>query len=337
MRLRRSDLTRPGYHRVRRGAGFRYLDADGRAVPEVDRLRIAALAIPPAWREVWISPHPNGHIQAVGTDDAGRRQYLYHQQWRTDRDRVKHARALRLSRRLGAVRQAVSADLVRPRLDRRRVTAVALRMLDYGVFRVGGEAYLAEHGSHGVATLLRDHVRVRRGQVLFDFPAKGGLQRTVTFADEPLARAVTALRRARSGSERLLVFLGPHGWQELRADAVNETFKLLAGPAYSVKDLRTWQGTVVAAVAFAQVERPGSKAARTRAEREVMQTVAEELGNTPAVARRSYVDPVVVERFGQGRTIARTLRRLGYQRLPDLAQPRVRLPVEAAVARLLRD
>jgi DNA topoisomerase I len=333
MRLRRSDLRRPGLSRRRRGSGWSYVDADGHPVDAETRQRISSLVIPPAWQDVWISPYPNGHIQAVGTDAAGRRQYLYHEQWRLTRDELKHARVLTLARRLPKVREAIQADLVRPQLDRDRVLATALRMLDYGLFRSGNESYTEDNGSHGVATLLREHVVARRDQVAFDFPAKSGVARSLTLVDAPLADAVRALRRARTGTDRLLVYRCDGGWGEIHADTVNERFKELAGADYTVKDLRTWRATVVAAMEFSRLDHPSTKAARTRAERAVMQAVAQELGNTPAVARSSYVDPRVVETFGRGQTIARALSRIGTD---DLTDPDVRLAVERAVIRLLK-
>jgi DNA topoisomerase I len=333
MRLRRSDLQRPGLSRRRRGSGWSYVDADGHPVDAETRQRISSLVIPPAWQDVWISPYLNGHIQAVGTDAAGRRQYLYHEQWRLTRDELKHARVLTLARRLPKVRQAIETDLMRPGLDRDRVLATALRMLDYGLFRSGNESYAEDNGSHGVATLLREHVVARRDQVAFDFPAKSGVARSLTLVDEPLADAVRALRRARTGTDRLLVYRCERGWGEIHADTVNERFKELAGADFTVKDLRTWRATVVAAMEFSRLEHPGSKAARTRAERTVMEAVAQELGNTPAVARSSYVDPRVVETFGRGQTIAPALSRIGTD---DLTDPEVRLAVERAVIRLLK-
>ena len=332
MRLRRSRPDGPGLRRLRRGRGFSYVDVSGNPVDPQARARISGLAIPPAWRDVWICPWPNGHIQAIGTDDAGRRQYLYHEAWHSSRNQAKHVRVLTLARGIHAVREAVEADLLTSALGRERVLGVALRMLDYGVFRTGGEAYAAANGTHGVATLLREHVCLHRGEVVFEYVAKGGLQRSVSLRDEPLAAAIRSLRRARCDSDRLLVYREGRQWREVHAEDINARFKELAGPDYTVKDLRTWRATVVAAVALAQAEAPRSKAARTRAERAAMELVAEELGNTAAVARRSYVDPRVIEHFGAGRTIAAALKRLGGD---DLMVPEVRVGVERAVVRLL--
>jgi DNA topoisomerase IB len=334
MRLRRSNLEEPGIRRQRRGSGFRYLDPNGDLVGADTRQRISALAIPPAWTDVWIAPYANGHIQAVGTDDAGRRQYLYHEHWRLSRDREKHARVLRLARRLPAIREAVEQDLTAKGLGRERVLAAALRMLDYGVFRTGGEEYLEDYGTHGVATLHREHATVRSGDIEFEFPAKGGLDRSAVLSDETLAAAVTAMKRSKTDSDRLLVYRTTSGWCEVTADEVNARFKVLAGDDFTVKDLRTWQATVIAAIALAEADPPTSKTARKRVERQALEVVAEELGNTPAVARKSYVDPNVFEAFTRGRTIERALSRIGSN---DRSDPAIRLRIERAVIRLLSE
>ena len=252
MRLRRASVDRPGFSRRGRGTGFSYLDADGKVIRDAEVVeRIRALAIPPAWRDVWICPYPNGHIQAVGTDEAGRRQYLYHEQWRTDQDADKHERVRRLVPRLPAFRKAVDRDLCAKGLNRERVLAVALRMLDYGVFRTGNTQYAEEYGSRGAATLLRDDVQVKKGQLVFDFTAKGGVRRTLELEDSKLVAAVTALKRSRHKNPLLLVYRDRDGWHEITADQINERFHELVGDGYTVKDLRTWTATVHAAVALA--------------------------------------------------------------------------------------
>ncbi|WNV89379.1 DNA topoisomerase IB [Umezawaea sp. Da 62-37] len=307
MRLRRSALNGPGWHRGRRGRGFTYTDGDGNKLDAEARQRVADLVIPPAWRDVWICPYPNGHVQAVGTDDAGRRQYLYHERWRSERDEEKHDRVLGLVPRLPAFRAEVGRMMGGSGLGADRVFGTALHLLDRGVFRVGGESYAQENGSHGVATLLCSHVEVSGDEVGFRFPAKSGIEFVRSVRDGALARVVRALRRGRSGEDRLLVYREGRKRCEVHSDEVNERFKGLVGEEYSVKDLRTWHGTVSAAVGFsgvfAEVGLPGSKAGVRRVEAEVMRRVAEELGNTPAVARKSYVDPRVVGAFEGGRVI----------------------------------
>ncbi len=327
MRLRRADPNRPGIRRVRHGRGFRYLDVAGAPVDAEVVARIKDLVIPPAWTDVWISPDPNGHLQAVGTDDAGRRQYLYHPEYRRKQDASKHERVRELARRLPAVRAAVAEDLRGSGLTRRRVVAAALRMLDHGVFPTGGEEYATQNGSQGVATLNRDDVRIRAGVLTFRFTAKGGQDREITLADPLLATVVAALRRSRPpGIERLLTYRAEDGWHEVHAADVNARFKQLAGDDYTVKDLRTWHATVLAAVTLG-LPVPGTATERQRTVRSALAEVAAELGNTPAVARGSYVDPRLLELFEQG-----TLPRVDGI---DLADEADRSRAERAVVRLL--
>ncbi|MCV7394255.1 DNA topoisomerase IB [Mycobacterium paraseoulense] len=324
MRLRRSVLSDPGIARKRRGKGFAYYGPDGELLSDAETVqRIKDLVIPPAWKNVWISPHPNGHIQAVGVDAAGRRQYLYHTAWQQERAEEKFDRVLELSTRLPQWRAVIAKDLTRSGLTRKRVLALALRLLDRGYFRAGGEQYAEEHESYGLATLLCEHVAVRRGAVEFDFPAKSGVRRTVEIEDPEVVRAVRALMRRPERTERLLVCRTASGWVDVRSDDLNARFKDLVGDEYTVKDLRTWHGTVLAATAFADADPAVSRRVAKRVESavmNVMKEVAEELGNTPAVARGSYVDPRVVTGYEQGLTIAAATRRAERARDPDRAQ-----------------
>jgi DNA topoisomerase I len=330
MRLRRSNLTGKGIRRQRRGRGFSYLDDDG-PVRDPELLeRVRGLVIPPAWREVWICPHPNGHIQAVGTDDAGRRQYLYHEQWRTRRDGEKHRRVVELARRLPELRTTIDADLSAPGLGRGRVLAGALRMLDRGVFRTGGEEYAQDNGTRGVATLLCGDVRVNRGAIWFEYPAKGGIERKMRIRDGALASLVSALRRGRADDERLLSYRDGRQRRDVHAEDVNERLREIVGEEFSAKDLRTWHATVIAAVAFSGVDTPASARGRARAEAAVMREVAEQLGNTPAVARRSYVDPRVLAAWERGETLTGLP-----ASVEGLADDELRASIEKAVIRLL--
>jgi DNA topoisomerase I len=289
MRLRRSRTGGPGWTRRRHGQGFRYLDEAGRPLAKEDVDRVKALVIPPAWRDVWISPHPNGHIQAVGVDDAGRRQYLYHDKWRADRDTEKFVRVLRLAPKLRGFREQIERDM-RSR-GPKRLLAIALRMLDLGMFRVGHEEYVEENGTHGVSTLLCEHLAVTGDRVRFRFPAKSGVQVDEEVTDARLARAVRSLIKDKTPDCRVF---------DLTADDVNARFRELVGDEFSVKDLRTWHATVFAAQAFAERSKPTKRAVS-----QVMKEVAENLGNTPAVARKSYVDPRLVEAFERGQVIGR--------------------------------
>lgn len=321
MRLRRSVLSQPGIARKRRGKGFAYYAPGGQALSDPETLqRIKDLVIPPAWKKVWISPYPNGHIQAVGVDAAGRRQYLYHPAWQQERAEEKFDRVLELSTKLPACRAEIANDLGCNGLTRERVLALALRLLDRGYFRAGGEQYAEENESYGLSTLLCEHVVVRRNAVEFDFPAKSGIRRTAEIEDADVVRAVRALMRRPNRTERLLVCRTASGWSDVHADDLNARFKELAGDDYTVKDLRTWHGTVLAAAAFADADPAVSRRVAKRVAAAVMKEVAEELGNTPAVARGSYVDPRVVTGYEQGQTIAAAARRAERVSEPDAAQ-----------------
>ncbi|CAN5434964.1 DNA topoisomerase IB [soil metagenome] len=333
MRLRRSVVTGPGIRRVRRGKGFSYYDADDELVTDDAALaRIKELVIPPAWKNVWISAHSHGHIQAVGTDVAGRRQYLYHQRWQEDRSEEKFDRVLELSSLLPAWRAQIVEDLDGRGLGRDRVTALALRLLDRGYFRAGGETYAEDNNSYGVATLLCEHVSVAGAAVSFDFPAKSGVQRQWEVEDPAILRTVRALMRRNDRGDRLLVYRTKAGWADIHSDDLNARFKEMVGADFSVKDLRTWHGTVLAAAAFADADPPSSERADKKIESAVMKEVATELGNTPAVARGSYVDPRVVHAYEDGLTIAAAARRAEKSRSDDQAQA----ILEKATARLLR-
>ncbi len=344
MRLRRVRPSSAGISRQRRGRGFSYADASGGRVTDPETLeRIRSLAIPPAWQDVWICPLPNGHIQAVGTDAAGRRQYRYHDEWRRVRDAEKHDRVLQLGRRLPQVRAEVTEQLDGKGLTRERVLAAAVRMLDIGVFRVGSEEYAPsdgeddEEGSFGLATVRREHVRLRRGAVEFRYRAKGGADRAIALRDAQLHRVVGSLLRRRGGGEELLAYRDGRGWHDVRSADVNARIKELAGSDFTAKDLRTWNATVLAAAVFAGAAADGvptSQRDRARVVNTVLDEVAEHLGNTRAVARASYVDPRVVERFEEGRTVLRAVRRVGSG---DLSDDGVRCAVERAVLRLLRE
>lgn len=335
MRLRRSDPAKPGLRRVRRGRGFSYVDASGKPVDAETRARIQALVVPPAWQDVWICPYPNGHIQVVGTDDAGRKQYLYHADWSAAQDKAKHERVRTLARRLPVFRTAVDRDLRRPGLGRERVVAAALRMLDDGMFRPGGDVYEQENGSHGVSTLLREHVTVHGDTIDFCFPAKSGQQREASLTDPLLAKAVLSMKRSKAPGPHLLQFRDTRGWHDMHADDVNAAFKELAGEDYTVKDLRTWGATVTAAVALARAAACGEEQKPEVAEKEAIALVAEQLGNTPTVARGSYVNPTVIEHHAQGRTIEAAVKKLKRVDAAALAIVKERAAIERAVLRLL--
>ncbi|OJX67877.1 MAG: DNA topoisomerase [Micrococcales bacterium 72-143] len=304
MRLRRTRSGEPGIRRVRRGRGFSYEDADGRAIDDAElRARIAQLAIPPAWTEVWISTHPNGHIQATGIDAAGRRQYLYHPTWREQRDRLKFDRALALAESLPAARRGVTIDLRRDGLPRERVLAAAFRMLDAAHLRVGSERYALEHGSVGLSTLLGAHASVvDRRIVHLDFPGKSGQEWSSEVPDADLAAVVAQLKR-RGPRARLLAWRDGGGPHPLSAEDINADIRARTGGDFTAKDFRTLHGTSAAAIALARTGPKRSASAQDRAIAGAIRATAQLLGNTPAVARSSYVDPRILDLYRDGITI----------------------------------
>jgi DNA topoisomerase IB len=335
VRLRRSDLAGPGLRRQRCGRGFRYLDADDQPVRDRETLaRIKALVIPPAWEDVWICAEPGGHIQAVGTDAAGRRQYRYHDLWRERRDRDKHDRVLEFGRMLPRLRDTVSEDLAGRGLRRERVLAATVRLVDLGFFRPGGEEYAAENGTFGIATIRREHVTCRRGELVFDYLAKGAKHREQAVVDADVQAVVVGLKRRKGGGEGLFGYRSGRGWHDVSAAEINAYLGEISGGEFTAKDFRTWHATVLAAVGLAVSEHAaGTAAARKRAAARAVAEVAGYLGNTPAVARASYIDPRVIELYESGITIGPVLRDLGRDSaFGDLA---TRGAAERAVVRML--
>jgi DNA topoisomerase IB len=330
-RLRRVRCTGPGFGRVRSGRGFRYVDEDGRPIREPEVVsRLRSLAIPPAWTNVWICADPNGHLQAVGTDDAGRRQYLYHERWRARRDRQKFERMVRFGQVLPDVRDGAERDLAREDLGRDQVLACALELMDLAVFRVGSETYAEANGSFGLATLRKRDVRVEGDAISFDFIAKGGKRQSVEVRSDVLAPLVRRLKERRGGGRELLAYREGGVWRDVRSADINAHLKAAAGEEFSAKDFRTFHATVLAAVGLARAELGSSSVtSRKRAVSAVIKDVAGFLGNTPAVCRASYVDPRVIDRFQEGRTIDLT----GLD--PESIDREARERIEAAVLDLL--
>jgi DNA topoisomerase IB len=334
-RLRRSDCSLPGIARVRHGRGFRYLDEEsGTPVDPETRERIEELAIPPAWREVWICADPWGHLQATGIDAAGRKQYLYHDRWRARRDRQKFDEMLDFARALPLLRETASAHLAESGVTRERVLAAAVRLLDRGFFRIGSEEYAENHGTYGLATMEKRHVRCLGGGVLrFDYTAKYGHRRIQSLIDPVVYELIGELKRRRGGGDELLAYRDGRRWRDVSANDINSYIQDVIGEPYSSKDFRTWNATVLAAVGLAVSSRTrGSATGRKRAKVRVVREVANYLGNTPAVARSSYIDPRVFDRFDAGATIAPVLAELDPPEPDDVATPRA---VEEAVLDLL--
>jgi DNA topoisomerase IB len=297
--------------------------------------RVRSLAIPPAWQDVWICEDPFGHLQATGIDAAGRKQYLYHELWREHRDRQKFRRMEEFGRLLPKLRRKLAADLRQDGLSHIRVLACAVRLLDVGMFRIGSEQYADDDGGIGLATLHKEHVTVHQREAEFRYPAKAGVKRAQAIYDPSTLEVVRALKRRRAGGPQLWAYQEDGGWHHLRSEEINEYLKRWLGEDFSAKDFRTWNGTVLAAVSLAADGRDAdTKTARKRAIDRSVRAVAELLGNTPAVARRSYIDPRVFDRYQSGWTIAGALERL--DRL-DPADDRIRAKIERAVLDLLAD
>jgi DNA topoisomerase-1 len=298
--------------------------------------RIRELVIPPAWENVWICPYPLGHIQAVGSDAAGRRQYIYHERWRERRDQEKFDEMIRFARALPRVRRVTARHLAQKGVTRERVLAGAVRLLDRGFFRIGTEGYAEQNQTYGLATMEKRHVTLEKGGVLrFDYVAKGGKRRIQSIVDPEVYKLVEVLKRRRSGEE-LLAYKNGRGWVDVRSDEINVYIKEIAGEDFSAKDFRTWTATVIAAVALAVSGRAAeTKTARKRAITRAIQEVAFYLGNTPAVCRASYIDPRVFDRYQDGYTIGGALESLGED--VDLGQPSFQGAVEEAVLDLLEE
>ena len=334
-RLRRSNLDAPGYARRRCGKGFVYRDEDGARITDAEIVaRVTALVIPPAWKDVWISPDPFGHIQATGIDARGRKQYLYHPRWRERRDQKKFDDMIAFARSLPALRSVVDNDIGLGDLSREQVLACAARLLDRGFFRIGSEEYAVTNETYGLATMRKSHVTLNGETVRFEYVAKEGKRRVQAIVDAEVAAIVGTLKRRRGGGEELLAYRRGRCWCDVRSPDINAYLKAATGRDISAKDFRTWGATVLAAVGLAVTEpRYLSTTQRKRAIVRAVKEVAFYLGNTPTVARNSYIDPRVFDRYRDGQTIKPALGLVGGD--PDGTA--IQGPVEEAVLELLED
>jgi DNA topoisomerase I len=308
VRLRTVSPSKPGWTRRRvppdPTKDFVYLDLDGAELVGPDAERCISLVIPPAWEDVWICPLPNGHIQAVGTDEAGRRQYRYHEAWRIKRDAAKHERVLEVAKNLPDAREQAAAHLRKKGMPYERAMGTAFRLLDLGFFRIGGEAYAEENHSYGLATIRREHVSFEGAQVVFDYVAKSGKERYIALVDKPVMRAVRDLVERDDDNPELLAYQVDGAWHDVTSTEINAYVKEIVKGEVSAKDFRTWHGTVIAAVELAErLDGATTDSKRKRAVSAAMKEVAAYLGNTPAVARSSYVDPRLIDLFNDGITI----------------------------------
>jgi len=340
-RLRRSDVSKPGITRERRGKGFVYHDPSGTTIDAPEELaRFSDLGIPPAWKDVWICPWPNGHLQATGTDVAGRKQYRYHPQWSARRAQEKFDDMVRFAHKLPDLRKRVAADLaMTDRPTRERVLACAVRLLDRGFFRIGGEEYAVDNESYGLATMRKEHVRVDAHDVMiFDYPAKHGIRRVQAVVDPEVVATITTLRRRRGGGPELLAYREGTVWKDIRSPDINDYLKEATGDDFSAKDFRTWNATVLASVALAvSGEVAATATGRKRAIVRAVKEVAHYLGNTPAVARSSYIDPRVFDAYNAGLIIRPALEEVATDTEDPSELPIHHSAVERAVLDLLSE
>ena len=294
---------RGGWRRAGSRRHFRYYDSRGNRIADPAKLvRIEQLRIPPAWRDVWVSPRPNAKLQAVGLDTAGRRQYLYHPEYRARQEQEKFDRLIRFAERLPDLRAVMSDHIAVDPLERDWTCAVALRIIDATWFRVGSDEYARGARTYGVTTLRKRHVTVKGKQIRFDFRGKGRAQVRHVLVDLELATALRTLIDVPGGS-RLFRYRGENSVSNLTGRTLNEYVRQYLGEEFTAKDFRTWGGTLAAAIAFAERGAPEGEAEAKQGVAAVMRSVGERLGNTPAVARTSYVSPAVVEQYLDGRTI----------------------------------
>ena len=337
-RLRRVDCSGPGILRRKQGRGFVYVDSDtGERIDEPEVVaRIKELAIPPAWKDVWICAYPMGHIQAFGSDQAGRKQYIYHPKWRERRDREKFDHMLEFAHALPSMRARWNKDLLIDGWTRERVLACAARLLDRGFFRIGTEGYAEQNQTFGLATMQKRHVRlVEENEIAFDYRAKSGKRRIWSIVDPEVFELVEAMKKRRSGGPELLAYKSGRSWVDVKSQDINAYIKEISGEDFTAKDFRTWSATVLAAVSLAvSGEVAASKTGRKRAIARAVKEVSHYLGNTPAVCRASYIDPRVIDRYNSGWIIYNALAELGDV---DFGEPAFQGAVEEAVIELIED
>ncbi len=294
---------RGGWRRRGRRKPFRYVDHRGNPITDPEHVeRVEALAIPPAWREVWISPRPRAKVQATGIDAAGRRQYLYHEDFRAAQEQAKFDKLVGFAERLPELRRAMAEHMDLESLAPERVCAIAVRLINHGWFRVGSERYARWARTYGITTLTKRHARVRGERITFSFRGKGRSRVRAVVVDEELAEAVRNLL-ALDGGRRLFRYRWKGDLCNLTGARLNEYIAEHMGEDFTAKDFRTWGGTLIAALALAENGVAETETEAKRAVTAVMQRVGERLGNTPAVARSSYVSPAIVEQYLEGRTI----------------------------------
>ncbi len=300
--------SRPGIRRIGASPHFQYCDAKGKPISDLDTLRrIKALAIPPAWKNVWICPIANGHLQATGRDDRGRKQYRYHKRWREIKDETKYTRILQFARALPRIRRQLARDLRGHALSRPKVLATVVRLLEVSLIRVGNEEYAHDNHSYGLTTLKNRHAKINGATIQFQFRGKSGKQHQIQVHDPRLARVVRACRDI-PGQELFQYYDAEHRRRQIHSQDVNNYIRKIAGAEFSAKDFRTWAGTVLAGMALREFEKFDSQAQAKKNLLQAIESVASRLGNTPAICKKCYIHPEILDGYLEGATIE-TLRR----------------------------
>jgi DNA topoisomerase-1 len=331
--LRYVSDEQPGIRRVKAGKGFKYVMPDGKPLSDPDtEIRIKAMAIPPAWTEVWICPHSNGHIQAVGRDDRGRKQYRYHARWREVRDQAKYDKMISFAQALPTIRRRTEADLAKPGLPREKVLGAVVRIMEKTLIRVGNDEYANNNDSYGLTTLQDHHAEVDGHKVSFEFKGKSGKEHEIDLEDKRLARIVEHCQDL--PGEELFQYVDEQGaTRDIGSSDVNDYLREITGENFTAKDFRTWAGTVLAARALREFKAFDSKAEAKRNVVKAIENVAKRLGNTKAVCRKCYIHPAILNDYMDGSLLDSLSRKAG----GELAAAVKKLPAEeAAVLGLLQ-
>jgi DNA topoisomerase-1 len=331
--LRYTSDDKPGISRRGSPKAFYYHDAQGRKIRDKETLgRIKRLAIPPAWKQVWISPQGKGHIQATGRDARGRKQYRYHAHWRQQRDESKYEHTMAFARQLPKIRRRVAADLRRRELDRAKILATVVRLLETSMIRVGNEDYARDNHSFGLTTMRNRHAKVRRSQITFSFMGKSSKHHEITLQDPRLAKIVRACQEM--PGQELFSYVEDGETRHIDSADVNDYLREITGGDFTAKDFRTWAGTVLAATAFQEFAGVTSSTEAKRNIGTVVSSVSKVLGNTPAVCRKCYVHPEVVSAYMEGETIKNLSDQIS-KKMTKASLHQLK-PVEAAVLALLQ-
>ena len=323
----------PGIRRKKAGKGFRFILPNGKTLSNPVQLRrIKALAIPPAWKEVWICPLDNGHLQATGRDDRGRKQHRYHRRWREVRDETKFNRMIIFAKGLPKIRQRVSKDLKLPALDRKKVLATIVRLLELSLIRVGNEEYARSNRSFGLTTMRDKHAKVNGSSVSFQFRGKGGKNHIIDVENKQLAKIVKGCQEL-PGQDLFQYVDGEGKRQDVKSEDVNEYLREISGQDFTAKDFRTWAGTVLAAMALQEFEKFDSQAQAKKNLVQAIESVAKRLGNTPTICKKCYVHPAILDSYLEGSMLNILKRRAEENMKTSLTKLR---PEEAAVLALLQ-